>query len=134
MSTELTMLVASALLCVAMPVTYVARTLMMAGGVQWQGGNHDAEAPSVEWLSRLRRAHANMVENLVVFGVLVLAAEAAGQTNEWTALGAQVFFGGRVLHVVAYAGGLTPWRTVVYFVSLGGIGLVAAPLVAAMVG
>jgi uncharacterized MAPEG superfamily protein len=46
-----------------------------------------------------------------VFAALVLVAVAAGKTNAWTALGAQLFFWGRIAHLATYIAGLVPWRT-----------------------
>ena len=41
--------------------------------------------PQSAWARRLMRAHANAVENLVVFATLVLVAQAAGVSNGATA-------------------------------------------------
>lgn len=54
------------------------------------------------------RAHANAVENLVVFAALVLTANAAGISNGAIATAAMVFFWARVVHALAYTFGV-PW-------------------------
>ena len=46
--------------------------------------------PQSPWARRLMAAHANAVENLVVFGALVLAAHAAGVSNSATVLACAV--------------------------------------------
>lgn len=72
--------------------------------------------PQSGWATRLMKAHSNAVENLVVFGVLVLVADAAGISNSITATACVVFFWARVAHVLAYAFAV-PWvRTLAFAV------------------
>jgi len=64
------------------------------------------------WARRMKAAHANAVENLVVFAALVLVANAAGISNNLTILAASLYFWSRIVHVLAYTMAL-PWvRTV----------------------
>jgi uncharacterized MAPEG superfamily protein len=56
----------------------------------------------------LKKAHANAVENLVVFATLVLAANALGITGGVVATAAIVYFWSRIVHAVAYTAAL-PW-------------------------
>jgi uncharacterized MAPEG superfamily protein len=121
MTTDLWMLALSCLLALLMPYTYIVPLMGLPGGMPWGLGNRDrpleGEAP---WATRARRAHANLVENLVVFAALVLVAHASGRSNAWTALGSQLFFWGRVGHAITYMAGLVPWRTVVFTVAVVG--------------
>ncbi len=72
--------------------------------------------PQSAWAQRLMKAHANAVENLVVFGVLVLAANAAGISTPAIATAAVVFFWARVVHAASYTFGI-PWlRTLAFAV------------------
>ncbi|MDQ6679984.1 MAG: MAPEG family protein [Pseudomonadota bacterium] len=72
--------------------------------------------PQSPWAQRLMKAHANAVENLVVFAALVLATQAAGISNAATAAAAVVYFWARVVHVLAYAFAV-PWvRTLAFAV------------------
>lgn len=72
--------------------------------------------PQTPWARRLMRAHANAVENLVVFGVLVLAAQDAGISNGATQEAALIYFWARLVHAVAYAAAW-PWvRTLAFTV------------------
>lgn len=64
--------------------------------------------PQSPWAQRLKKAHANAVENLVVFAALVLAASAAGVSTPLIGTAAMLYFWSRVVHVVAYALAL-PW-------------------------
>lgn len=62
------------------------------------------------------KAHANAVENLVIFAALVLAAHAAGVANSVTAGACVVYFWARVVHLLAYTFAV-PWvRTLAFAV------------------
>jgi len=74
------------------------------------------EAPKLQspWARRMKAAHANAVENLVVFAILVLAANAAGISNGATVFAASLYFWARIVHLVAYTLAL-PWvRTLAF--------------------
>jgi uncharacterized MAPEG superfamily protein len=58
--------------------------------------------PLSPWAERLKKAHANAIENLVVFAALVLAAQDAGVSNSATATACMVYFWARVVHAGAY--------------------------------
>jgi uncharacterized MAPEG superfamily protein len=63
------------------------------------------------------KAHANAVENLVVFAALVLAAHAAGISNSVTAGACVVYFWSRLIHVLAFTFAI-PWvRTLSFAVA-----------------
>jgi len=80
-------------------------------------GNRDNVKPLASWAERARRAHANAVENLVVFAALVLAAHAAGVTNSTTAWAAIIYFWMRIAHFVTYALGIIGVRTAVWAIA-----------------
>jgi uncharacterized MAPEG superfamily protein len=118
MTTDLTMLVWCVLLTLISPYVYVTHLLLRAGGLAWGVGNRDQPLGSeAVWALRARRAHANLVENLVPFAALVLVAHVAGKANATTALGAQIFFWGRLLYLPAYVLGLVPWRTLIFAIA-----------------
>jgi len=64
--------------------------------------------PQSAWARRLKSAHANAVENLVVFAALVLVANAVGVSSGATVFAASLYFWARVVHVIAYTLAL-PW-------------------------
>jgi len=69
------------------------------------------------WARRLKSAHANAVENLVVFASLVLVAQAVGATaGSAIATASVVYFWARVIHAIAYTFAV-PWvRTLAFAV------------------
>jgi uncharacterized MAPEG superfamily protein len=72
--------------------------------------------PQSAWAARLMKAHANAVENLVVFAALVLVVHAAGIANGAMAAACAVYFWARVVHVLAYTFAV-PWvRTLAFAV------------------
>lgn len=87
-------------------------------------GPRDQMADKTVFAGRARRANANMLEALIMFAPLVLAAAYTDRFNEMTALGAALFFWGRAAFAPSYWLGL-PWiRTVVWAVSVAGIVLI----------
>src|SRR6185503_16767271 len=98
-------------------------------GLPTLAGNRDGLPEITGWAGRARRAHANMLESLVLFAVLVLTAKAAGISNAMTLLGAQLFFWSRVAYAVIYVVGI-PWvRTAAWAVSVVGLLLIFLQLV-----
>jgi len=71
--------------------------------------------PQSPWAQRLMRAHGNAIENLVVFAVLVLIAQAAGISNNATATACIVYFWARVVHALAYTFAIAWVRTLGFF-------------------
>jgi uncharacterized MAPEG superfamily protein len=97
-------------------------------GLTTLAGNREGLAEMPGLAGRARRAHLNMLENMVLFTALVLIAVVANKTNAMTALGAMIFFWGRLLYAVIYLIGV-PWlRTLAWFVSVIGLVLIALQL------
>jgi uncharacterized MAPEG superfamily protein len=74
------------------------------------------EAPKLQspWARRMKSAHSNAIENLVVFATLVLVANATGISNAATVFAAALYFWSRLVHAVAYTFAL-PWvRTLAF--------------------
>lgn len=120
MTTDLWMLVGSGLLGAFLPLVYLTGRLGVPGGMAWAFGNRDTTLEVQPWVSRAVRAHNNLTENLALFAILVLVAHVAGKANATTALGAQLFFYGRIGHIALYVAGAKYLRTVAYFVGVAG--------------
>lgn len=98
-------------------------------GLPKLAGNREAAINITGWAGRAIRAHRNMLESLVLFAGLVLAANAMGVSNGATVLGAQLFFWSRLGYAVVYLAGI-PWlRTAVWAVSLVGLGMIFLQLI-----
>ena len=128
MSLELKLLVwCVALAVVQMVIAVVGAHLQV--GLPMLVGNREKMPVITGWGGRADRAFRNMMHGLLLFTILVLAAQIAGKLNTTTALGAQLFFWARVAYAVVYLIGL-PWiRTAVWAVSVVGLVLIFLQLV-----
>ena len=99
-------------------------------GLPTLAGNRENLPEMTGWAGRAERAHRNMLESLVLFAILVLAARALNISNGMTVLGAQLFFWGRVAHAALYIAGI-PWlRTAAWLLSVVGLLLIFLQLIA----
>jgi len=73
--------------------------------------------PGADWAYRAERAHANAVENLVVFAPLAILVATLGRGTEATASAAQVFFLARAAHWIIYVAGVPFLRSVAFAVA-----------------
>lgn len=88
-------------------------------------GYPESPKPQSPWAKRMKAAHANAVENLVVFATLVLVANAAGVSNAATTFAAALYFWARLVHLAAYTFAI-PWVRTLGFAG----GFVAQAIVA----
>lgn len=87
--------------------------------------------PQSGWAQRLMKAHANAVENLVVFAALVLVAELTKAGDATVATASIVYFWARIVHALAFTFGI-PWvRTLAFAVGFFAQAAVAWQLLAA---
>jgi uncharacterized MAPEG superfamily protein len=93
---------------------YVVNIILVRGIVDAVGYPQDP-APMSPWAAKMKAAHVNAVENLVVFATLVLIANAAGISNETTVMAGKVYFWARLIHLASYTFAI-PWIRTVAFV------------------
>lgn len=79
-------------------------------------GYPDAQAPLSGWADRLKKAHSNAVENLVLFAPLVLLVHVTGTSNDMTAIACMAYFWARVGHAVVYTLAIPLLRTLTFAV------------------
>lgn len=117
MTPELTVLTLAALLWVVQFLLYLA-----AGhgrmDVQKAIGPRDEPVEKPGICGRLHRALSNHLEGLLLFAIAALVLTITNQSTAFTATAAWIYLLARVLYVPAYAFGWTPWRTVIWMVSL----------------
>jgi uncharacterized MAPEG superfamily protein len=118
LTTDLRMLVYTSVLAFFIPLAYAIGRILTPGGLKWGTGNRSEPMQFPAWTERATRAHANLVENLAPFAILVLVAHLSGQANDVTALGARAFFWLRAAHAVVYIAGITGLRTLIFIASL----------------
>ncbi|MDW4499051.1 MAPEG family protein [Sulfitobacter sp. D35] len=121
MSTELTVLVLAALLQVlqyvlmAVPANLELGTAKTASprDPQRLGGRLD-EMVSPR-TGRLFRALNNHFEGLILFTIACVAVTIGNQSSGFTAACAWIYLAARILYIPAYAFGLSPWRSLIWF-------------------
>lgn len=89
---------------------------ILVWGIADTVGYPEHPKPQTPWARQIIKAHANAIENLVVFAALVLVAQDMGVSNGVTAGACIVYFWARVVHLAAYAFAI-PWvRTLAFTV------------------
>ena len=114
MSAELRYLTLVATLTGLLWVPYILNEIMVRGLMDAVGYPTNPK-PLAHWAQRLKGAHYNAVENLVVFAALVLVASVAGIHDPAVATAAAVYFWARVVHAAAYTLAV-PWVRTLSFV------------------
>lgn len=127
MNIDMTMLTLSALLCLVLIVPYTLG-LIATEGMGRAAGNREGLGEPPGWRGRAVRAHRNLLENMVPFTALILAAQVSQKAGPMTALGAQVFFYARVAHAVIYLAGIPYLRTLAWGSCVVGMGMIAYAL------
>jgi uncharacterized MAPEG superfamily protein len=127
MPIELQLLAWSGVLALAQMLVAVAGAHSQVGLVTL-AGNRDDMPVLTGWALRAQRAHLNLLESLLIFAIFVLIANAAGRLNATTALGANLFFWGRLAYAPIYVFGI-PWlRTLVWTVAVAGLVLILSQI------
>jgi uncharacterized MAPEG superfamily protein len=116
MSLELTMLVWSiALTFVQMVIAAAATTLQP--GPPGKTSNREGADEAMGWAGRARRAHLDMVANMVLFAPLIVIADIAGRDNRMTEIGTQMFFWTRLAYAIVCIAGVPRLQTAVWSAS-----------------
>ncbi len=118
MTMEMIYLLLATTLTAVMWIPYVLNMIAVRGIVD-AVGYPDNPRPLAPWAARMKAAHANAVENLVIFAALVLAAHAVNVSNGATVAACMVYFWARFVHWLAYTLAV-PWvRTLAFVVGFG---------------
>ena len=129
MTTDLTMLLWTTVLCILLWLPYILATIQTRGLVNAVGYPTPDDKPLPEWAQRSHRAHMNLIENIGPFAALVLIAHVAGAANETTALAATIYFWVRLLQAIVHTLGI-PWvRTLAFFVSWAALLTIVSQLI-----
>ena len=119
-------------------LTYLAYTIALFfivvliqgwAGIRAQGpmvmaGPRDNLKPPSTLQARTKRLTDNYRENLWFFAPLVLIAATAGVSNQWTVLGAQIFFFARLAHAIIYIAGWPYVRPLFWLAGLIGCAMI----------
>lgn len=119
LSTELYWLVMTVLMTSVLFWPYIINRMKEHGIWQAVWNPQPDTRPKAQWAERLMRAHANAVENLVVFAPLVLVLQVMGASTPTTASVCAVYFFVRLAHVLLYTFAVPLLRTVVFVIGWG---------------
>ena len=118
MSSELMSLTWVTALTAIMWMPYILNMIAVRGLLNAVGYPDEPE-PLSPWAAKMKAAHANAIENLVVFATLVLIADAANVSNATTVLACQLYFWARLVHMLSYTFAI-PWaRTLAFAAGFG---------------
>lgn len=130
MTSELYCLTLVASITVLMWIPYMFGRIATRGFLETMGNPSVRHAADPDWAERGRRAHGNMIENLVPFGFLVLVGAVIGISTPTTAFAAKAYVAARLLHYVSFSFGIPVLRTLAFF---GGVAACLAIAVALLV-
>ncbi|MCH8071094.1 MAG: MAPEG family protein [Proteobacteria bacterium] len=118
MTSELMSLTWVTTLTALMWMPYILNLIAVRGLMDAVGYPEDPK-PLSPWAAKMKAAHSNAVENLVVFAALVLIANAADVSNAVTVLACQIYFWARLVHLLSYTFAI-PWvRTLAFVAGFG---------------
>lgn len=101
-------------------------------GTKWNMGPRDEELPPPDPIvGRLARAQANFYESLPVMAAAILIVSVAHLETRWTAIGALIWLGARIVYLPLYAFAIRGVRSIAWTLSLVGIVMVLWPALAA---
>lgn len=127
MNTELTVLAWGCVLALV-HVFAAVRVKTRQYGVAWNMGARDEVLPPPQALvGRLARAQANFFETFPIAAAAILIVSQTGLTSPWTGIGAIVWLVARILYLPVYAAGIPRIRTLIFLVSVIGIGMILWP-------
>lgn len=117
------------LLAYSIAVFFIVVFIQATTGILNNGGvamanNRDNLKPPTTFQARMKRLTDNYRENLWFFAPLVLIAALTNVSNEWTVLGARLFFYSRVAHAVIYMAGWPMIRPLFWFAGVIGCGMI----------
>lgn len=113
MTQELTYLVWVTVFTGLLWIPYILN-MIQTRGLMDAIGYPENPPPMAGWAQRMKAAHYNAVENLVIFAALVLAADAAGVGNGVTVMACAIYFWARVAHFFVYAFKIPGARTLAF--------------------
>jgi uncharacterized MAPEG superfamily protein len=128
MPTEL-LIVALGALLLLVHIFAAAHVKTRQYGVHWNMGARDETLPPMNPVAgRMTRAQANFQETFPIAIVALIGVVVAGRTTPMTTLGGWIWLCARVIYLPLYAAGVPKVRTLVFAISLVGLGLAIWPL------
>jgi uncharacterized MAPEG superfamily protein len=110
-----------ALVYILLPTWFLTR----ANGMRWNAGPRDETPNQASPMGqRLERARKNFFETYPLFLAAMLVAVGRQHPSSWIAWGAETYVWARLIYIPLYAFGVSYVRSLAWFASLIGIGLI----------
>jgi uncharacterized MAPEG superfamily protein len=116
MSREFFWLMLTIIMTGLMWIPYIVDRAAVRGTAGAMGNPGADDKPQSPWAQRMMAAHANAVENLVLFAPLVLVAHELEISNGTTVAACAVYFWARLAHFIVYTLGIPVLRTLCWTV------------------
>lgn len=113
-NTEITWLTLTLLMTALFWVPYILNRMVEHGVWPALYNPQPDTQPKAQWAERMMKAHANAVENLVIFAPLVLAVEISGLNSQTTEMACIVYFFARLAHFILYSLKVPFFRTLAF--------------------
>lgn len=97
---------------------------VQAGGMQWAASNRDTSPEVPAWVERADRAQRNHHDNLAMIGIVIVITALMGQGDDFTAIASILILVSRISHGVFYVLGIPLLRSLAYFGSVAGVGII----------
>ncbi|MDO8379772.1 MAPEG family protein [Phenylobacterium sp.] len=121
-------LIGAAIIVGAVQLLWAAGAARAQQDLKWAAGPRDEDMPLTGVAARLDRAFKNFMETFPFFVAAVFAAYLVAKTGPLTLWGAGLYVVSRALYAPLYAAGISGVRTLVWLVSLVGIGMIVAAI------
>ena len=128
MSVELFWLTLTTVLTGLIWIPYILDRIAVRGPAGAMANPSPADKPQSPWAQRMMAAHANAIENLVIFAVLVLTAHALMISSPMTIFACALYFWSRLAHLVVYTLGIPVLRTLTFAGGFAAQAMLAMPL------
>lgn len=116
MTPELTVLTLAALLQIVQFALYaIPANRELGPGYTMSPRDREPSRPMSKQTARLGRAFDNHFQSLILFGIAVGVIQMSGQNSGFTALCAWIYLIARVAYIPAYAKGMSPTRSFIWF-------------------
>ncbi len=112
---ELFYLLLSVGLCGVLWIPIVIERVLRIGLSETTGNNLDEKMVPV-WAKRLKRAHRNLVDNIIIFGILILILQVADKNSDTTGFASLIFFYARLVQSMSHIFGVTWVRTISFLI------------------
>ena len=121
-------LIAAAVVVGLVQLLWAAGAARAQQDLKWAAGPRDDHMPLTGVAARLDRAFKNFMETFPFFVAAVFAAYLVAKTGPLTLWGSALYVASRALYAPLYAVGVSGLRSLVWLVSVVGIGMIVAAI------